>query len=99
MLRYRVSKLLLLYAVRCIAAKSPISPRSNVIINYLTPGACKTDIFRDDGGWIQKAIMGVMIAIIARTTEAGSRTLVHAVKPEIGEDTHGAFLMDCKVFP
>jgi len=43
--------------------------------------------------------MGVMIAIIARTTEAGSRTLVHAVKPDTGENTHGAFLMDCKVFP
>lgn len=99
MLRYRVSKLLLLYAVRSIAAKNPVSPKSNVIINYLTPGACNTDIFRDDIGWIQKAIISALVAIIARTTEAGSRTLVHAVRPEIGEDTHGAFLMDCKVFP
>lgn len=99
MLRYRVSKLLLLYAVRSIAAKSPISPKSNVIINYHTPGACSTDLFRDDVGWIQKALMATLVAIIARTTEAGSRTLVHAVKPDIGEDTHGAFLMDCKVFP
>jgi len=99
MLRYRVSKLLLLYAVRSIAAKSPISPKSNVIINYLTPGACSTNIFRDDVGWIQKALMATLVAIITRTTEAGSRTLIHAVKPDIGEDTHGAFLMDCKVFP
>ena len=99
MLRYRVSKLLLLYAVRSIAAKHPISPKSNVIINYLTPGACSTDIFRDDIGWIQKVFIGALVAIVARTTEAGSRTLVHAVKPDIGEDTHGAFLMDCKIFP
>lgn len=99
MLRYRVSKLLLLYAVRSIAAQHPLSPKSNVIINYLTPGACSSDIFRDDIGWIQKVLISAMVAIIARTTEAGSRTLVHAVKPDIGEDTHGAFLMDCKIFP
>lgn len=99
MLRYRVSKLLLLYAVRSIAAKSPVSPKSNVIINYLTPGACQTNIFRDDVGWIYRVILSILLGILARTTEAGSRTLVHAVKPDIGEDTHGAFLMDCKVFP
>ena len=98
-IRYRVSKLLLLYAVRGIAAKSPLTPKSNVIINYLTPGACSTDIFRDDVGWLQKVLISALVAIVARSTEAGSRTLVHAVKPDIGEDTHGVFLMDCKIFP
>lgn len=43
--------------------------------------------------------MGIAIAIVARTTEVGSRTLVDAVKPEIEANTHGAFLMDCKIFP
>jgi len=89
----------LLYAVRSIAAKSPVSPKSNVIINYLTPGACKSDISRDDISWIQKLIMTVGVAMVARTTEVGSRTILHAAKPDIGEETHGAFLMDCKVAP
>jgi len=97
--RYKVSKLLLLYAVRSIAAKSAVSAKSNVVINYLTPGACQSDLFRDDVSWIQKFVMGIMVKIIARTSEAGSRTIVDAAKPEIGDETHGAFLMDCKVKP
>jgi hypothetical protein len=39
---------------------------------------------------IQRLIMNIMISMIARTTEQGSRTIVHAASP---------FLMDCKVFP
>ena len=97
--RYKVSKLLLLYVVRSIATKCPVSEKSNVVINYLTPGACKSDIFRDDIGWLQAFIQKIAISMIARTTEVGSRTLVHAVKPDVGERTHGAFLMDCKVAP
>ncbi|KAI9881577.1 MAG: hypothetical protein M1830_000141 [Pleopsidium flavum] len=97
--RYKVSKLLLLYAVRSIAAQSPVSPKSNVVIDYLTPGACKSDIFRDDISWIQKLVMNTMVAMIARTTEVGSRTILHAAKPDIGNEAHGAFLMDCKVAP
>lgn len=31
-----------------MAARSPLNKDSNVIIDYLTPGACKSDIFRDD---------------------------------------------------
>jgi hypothetical protein len=48
---------------------------------------------------IQRLIMNIMISMIARTTEQGSRTIVHAASPDIGTDAHGAFLMDCKVFP
>ncbi|KAB2570175.1 Short chain dehydrogenase sol3 [Lasiodiplodia theobromae] len=97
--RYKVSKLLLLYGVRALAQLSPLTPESNVIIDNLTPGACKSDIFRDDVNWFQRIIMNLAISLIARTTEQGSRTLVHAVKPELGPEAHGAFLMDCKVAP
>lgn len=31
-----------------MAARSPINQDSNVIIDYVTPGACKSDLFRDD---------------------------------------------------
>jgi hypothetical protein len=38
-----------------------------------------------------------MISLLARTTEVGSRTLVHAVQPDLEPVAHGAFLMDCKI--
>ncbi|KAF2798821.1 NAD(P)-binding protein [Melanomma pulvis-pyrius CBS 109.77] len=97
--RYNVSKLLLLYTVREFTARSPLGSQSNVVIDYLTPGACKSDIFRDDMGWLRRAMMSVATFLVARTTEVGSRTLVHAAKPEIENEAHGAFLMDCKVAP
>lgn len=36
-------------------------------------------------------------AVIGRSTEAGSRTLVNAVKPDQDVKTHGEFLMDGEV--
>ncbi|KAK4992042.1 hypothetical protein LTR50_001438 [Elasticomyces elasticus] len=97
--RYKVSKLLLLYAVRELAARNPLSSSSNAIIDYLTPGACKSDIFRDDLSYVQRLGIGIGTALMARTTEVGSRTLVHGVSSDVSEEAHGAFLMDCRVFP
>lgn len=100
-LRYPTSKLLLLYAIREIAARSPVSAKSDVVINVMTPGACKSDIFRDDVPWYswlgQMFFQHVVMASFARTTEVGGRTLVNAVEPDLGDDAHGAFLMDCKI--
>jgi hypothetical protein len=87
----------LLYFVRILAKLSPLGPESNVIINNLTPGACKSDIFRDEVGWFKAMMMGLGMALIARTTEVGSRTLVHAINPDLDPRAHGAFLMDCKI--
>ncbi|KAI9808730.1 MAG: hypothetical protein M1825_003882 [Sarcosagium campestre] len=95
--RYNVSKVLEAYSVRHIAAKSPVSPESNVLINFVTPGACKSDLFRDDMSWVQWIGMSVVLGVLARTAEQGSRTLVHGVQPDLAEDTHGRFLLDCKV--
>lgn len=97
--RYSVSKLLLLYTVRELAARSPLSKKSNVVITKVTPGACQSDIFRDDIGWLEATIQNILVKLIARTTEVGSRALVHSVKPDIEDDAHGAFLMDCRVAP
>ncbi len=99
MFRYKVSKLLLLYATRGLASLSPVSPDSDVIINYLTPGACATDIFRDPQSWLVKGIQNILVSLVARSSEVGSRALVDAARPDIGKETHGAFLMDCIVAP
>lgn len=94
-----MSKLLLLYGVRTLAQLSPLTPESDVLITYLTPGACKSDIFRDQTNWFTALLMNIVTALIARSTEAGSCALVHGVSPELGPEAHGAFLMDCKVAP
>ncbi|KAL1613675.1 putative secondary metabolism biosynthetic enzyme [Diplodia seriata] len=95
--RYGVSKLLLLWAVRDMAQRFPFSSgQSDVVIACLTPGLCKSNLVRDDESWIAGVIRRMLIGIVARSTEVGSRCLVNAVKPELGEECHGAFLMDCK---
>ena len=58
-----------------------------------------SDIFRDDLPWYQGLPQKIGIYLLARTTEVGGRTLVHAVKSDIGSETHGKFLMDCKIAP
>ncbi|KAK7555067.1 retinol dehydrogenase 12 [Phyllosticta citricarpa] len=97
--RYRTSKLLLLFAVRALAKASPLSEKSNVIINCMTPGACMSDIFRDDVHWLQKKVIYGAMSMFARATEVGARTLVQAISPALGTEYHGAFVMDCKVAP
>ncbi|KAF2726843.1 retinol dehydrogenase 12 [Polyplosphaeria fusca] len=97
--RYPNSKLLLQYATREIAARSPLTPDSNVLVNNMTPGVCKSDLVRDKIPLIVQAIMAVVLGVLARTTEVGGRTLTDAVRPDLGKETHGEFLMDCKVFP
>lgn len=85
--------------MRALAESSPVSSESNVIIDYCTPGACKSEIFRDEVGRVKKMMMNIGIGMLARTTEQGSRTLVHCISPTLTKAEHGKFLMDCKVFP
>ncbi|CAE7205737.1 hypothetical protein CFE70_008716 [Pyrenophora teres f. teres 0-1] len=95
--RYGVSKLLLMWAVRDMAQRYPFSEQSNVVIACLTPGLCKSNIVQDDESWIVGVLRRFMIGIVARSAEVGSRNLIDGVKPELGEECHGAFLMDCHV--
>jgi len=94
---YAYSKWLVYQASRRIAESHPLSQNSNVIINVQTPGACKSDLFREEDTALSKAAKWVMFALFARTTETGARTLVHAVGPELEGEAHGEFLMDARV--
>jgi len=60
----------------------------------MTPGACQSDFFREEKG-IQAIIQHIMNAIIARTTEAGSRTLVAGLAA--GEESHGSYMANCQI--
>ncbi|KAM0719196.1 hypothetical protein Q7P37_005101 [Cladosporium fusiforme] len=94
---YRVSKLLVFYATRRVAALNPLSEKSNVIVTVQTPGACKSDLFREETSGFAKLMMQIGIALLARSTEVGARTLVHAVSSGLPAEAHGRFLMDCQV--
>jgi len=60
----------------------------------MTPGACKSDFDRESTG-IARILNIITFAVIARTTEAGSRTLVAGVAA--GQESHGKFMADCRV--
>lgn len=95
--RYGLSKVLAFYSLRELAARSPLSPDSDLILSILTPGACHSEIFRDEVSTASKLTMAASLAIFARTTEVGGRALVHGIDTELPAEVHGRFLMDCKV--
>jgi hypothetical protein len=59
----------------------------------VNPGLCKTELSRENESWG----LTLMIALISRTSEMGSRTLTHAAIGSNGENFKGEYLSDCKV--
>ncbi|ATZ45365.1 hypothetical protein BCIN_01g01610 [Botrytis cinerea B05.10] len=95
--RYATTKLLQVFGVRELAQKltrdsDSVSP--SVIANCMTPGACKSDFHREDQGF-DKFKKWLLSALLARSTEAGSRTLVAGIAA--GEESHGEYMADCLV--
>ncbi|KAI8712731.1 Short-chain dehydrogenase/reductase [Fusarium sp. LHS14.1] len=91
--RYMVSELLEILAVREMI-KSSAPPGYPVIINLVNPGFCYSNLTRE----CPQLFMATMRVLMhARSSEVGSRTLVHAASA--GEETHGAYLSDCKLSP
>lgn len=60
----------------------------------MTPGACKSDFDRESTG-VARLMAKLMYAMIARTTEEGSRALIAAVAG--GRETNGKYMADCKI--
>lgn len=86
--RYNVSKLLEVLFVRALTDKTSLP----ITINCVNPGLCHSEFAREAGWglWLLKLFL-------ARTTEVGSRTLVHA--GSCGQESNGQYLSDCKVSP
>ncbi|KAL8785909.1 MAG: hypothetical protein Q9195_008430 [Heterodermia aff. obscurata] len=80
--RYPISKLLEVFYCRELAERIGKSSKPRVIVNFLNPGLCHSELSRE-AGWF----LTVLKFFFARTTEVGSRTLVTAT--EGGEATHG----------
>lgn len=84
--QYPLSKMLEIFAVRSIGEHD-----LGVTVNSLDPGFCESELARDQTG----IFFPVMKFFFARSTEKGSRTLIHA--SSCGSETHGKYLSDCKI--
>ena len=91
--RYNASKLLEVVAVRQIVADYMSGPDQPIVMNYLNPGLCHSALMREIG-FVEHIVKTLFNA---RTTEVGSRTLVHAAAA--GPDSHGQYLYNCTVTP
>lgn len=82
-----------LLAVRELATKMTESKKDGqVIVSVVNPGWAKTNMGSGEKSGLFAAFGR---RFIARETEVGSRTLVHAA--EGGLETHGQYLSDCKI--
>ena len=88
--RYNVSKLLEVLACREIAREHSVE-QLRVALNFVNPGWCHSELVRE----ITNPLISFIMKVCCRTTEVGSRTLVHA--GVAGPETHGQYLSDCKI--
>ncbi|KAK7937301.1 short-chain dehydrogenase reductase family [Apiospora aurea] len=89
--QYPLSKLLEIFLVRAFAERYPAAAFP-VTLSCVSPGLCHSGLAREQDTLGFRALKFVL----ARSTEVGSRTLVHA--GGAGE-AHGQFLEDCEVDP
>jgi NAD(P)-dependent dehydrogenase (short-subunit alcohol dehydrogenase family) len=90
--RYNVSKMMELLAGRELATKMTDSKDGQVIVSVVNPGWVKTNMGSGEKPGLFAAFGR---RFIARETEVGSRTLVHAAEGD--PETHGQYLSDCKI--
>ncbi|EED14296.1 short-chain dehydrogenase, putative [Talaromyces stipitatus ATCC 10500] len=95
--RYPLSKLLVIYACRELAEKINADGKTSltaIIINTPNPSYCKSALAQ--GTQAGRSTAGrVMEKLLARSTEEGSRALVHGVVS--GVQTNGEYLTNCHV--
>ncbi|GFF51314.1 retinol dehydrogenase 12 [Aspergillus udagawae] len=91
--RYALTKLVEECAVRQLAALCPVE-RTGVVITMVAPGLCSTGLGRDVRTFT-KIMHEAVRAMMARTAEEGSRTILHGLL--VGEEGHGKLLSGCKI--
>ena len=83
--RYFSSKLLNLLWTLSLSKKVDAREVSVVLVS---PGFCKSELFREIDGWWAMAFIS---RCLARTTEAGARILMLASVVKPGQEVHGAY--------
>jgi hypothetical protein len=82
------------YAVRALAPRLT-ARKSPVILNMVNPGLCRTELARDIPFPLNWIFPIVQLVFNARPAEAGARTIVYPTYA--GEESHGCYLLDCKI--
>lgn len=82
-----------MFVVRELAGLAPVS-RTGVVINYIDPGVCKTDLSRNAPPEFRKHL-AEMHEKYGRTAEDGSRTILHGAVG--GKESHGHLLDACEI--
>jgi hypothetical protein len=92
--RYNTTKLLQLIMVRGLAEAVDVSGKAkgHVCINAVDPGLCSTWLFRRVYFPVN-VLLAAVLAVVARSAEMGSRTLMAGV---FAEGTHGGFMAHCR---
>ncbi|KAL3294318.1 Short-chain dehydrogenase [Colletotrichum asianum] len=91
--RYSVTKLVQILAIRQLATILPAS-RTGVVLNLLNPGLCNTGLAKY-GRMTLRLQVWMMNAVIGRTPEMGSRTILHSMFA--GAESHGQYVSDCQI--
>jgi retinol dehydrogenase 12 len=93
--RYIITKMMDVLLAREFSERVGSSKGSSkIIVNYVNPGFCQSDLGRNQHGVAGK-IDATLRKLLARRTEVGSRTLVHGAAGT--EETSGQYLNDCRV--
>ena len=90
-MRYPLSKLLVLFAVRALAHRLEEKIGQLIVINAPNPSWCKSQLMRENESFAQR--MGERM--MARSTEKGSRALVHGILS--GKGSSGQYIDNCQV--
>ncbi|KAF4781107.1 short-chain dehydrogenase [Colletotrichum scovillei] len=93
--RYSTSKLLGHFFIIKLAEHVR---REDVVVNLVDPGLCKGSGLHRHVGSLIKTIAEVGKSLTGRTLEVGASTYLDAAVVR-GEETHGSYLMDWKIFP
>lgn len=90
-MRYPLSKLLVLFAVRELAKRLEERKGSLIVVNTPNPSWCKSQLMRENESFGQRLGERMM----ARSTEEGSRALVHGILS--GKGSNGQYIDNCQV--
>lgn len=98
MRQYSISKLLVMFVVRELAALATTpGGEPEVLVTSCCPGACITDLGRQYNRWYERLAVFLLGPIIARTIEEGSRTLVSATA--LGSESQGGYWKNDQLLP
>jgi NAD(P)-dependent dehydrogenase (short-subunit alcohol dehydrogenase family) len=99
--RYPETKLLNVQFVRGLTARLPSS--TPIVVTSVNPGFCHSELVRNMRG-IVRVVVTIMQALLARSTETGSRTLVWAalagldgLDANLRDHMRGVYTEDCKI--